>query len=74
MVIKRMRWKVLCNGIKETNSITAELYGLKPSKTRKRVKELIRFENDHFALVQNSRFTKTRNHFQKKDKKRHSFN
>ena len=46
MVIKRMRWKVLCNGKKETNGIKTEWYGLKSSKTSKQVKELIAFEND----------------------------
>ena len=35
MVIKRMRWKVLYNGKKETNSIKTEWYGLKSSKTPK---------------------------------------
>ena len=69
-----MWWKVLSNGKKETNSIKAEWYGLKSSKTRKQLKELIRFENDLIALVQNIRFRKTRNHFQKKDKQRHSVN
>ena len=66
MVIKRMIWKVLCNGKKETNSIKREWYGLKSSKTRKQGKELIPFENDLIAFIQNIRFTKTKNHFQKK--------
>ena len=69
MVIKRMRWKVLCNVKKETNGIKTEWYGLKSSKTPKQVKELIPFENDLIALVQNIRFRNTRNHFQKKIKK-----
>ena len=45
MVIKRMRWKVLCNGKKETNRIITEWYGLKSLNTPKQVKELIPFEN-----------------------------
>ena len=69
MVIKKMRWKVLCNGKKETNSIKTEWYRLKSSKTLKQVKELIPFENDLVALVQNTRFRNTRSHFQKKIKK-----
>ena len=69
MVIKRMRWKVLCNVKKETNGIKTEWYGLKSSKTPKQVKELIPFENDLTALVQSIRFRNTRNHFQKKIKK-----
>ena len=69
MVIKSMRWKVLCNGKKETNGIKTEWYGLKSSKTLKQVKDLIPFENDLAALVQNIRFRKTRNHFQKKIQK-----
>ena len=44
MVIKRMRWKVSCNGKKEANSIKTEWYGLKSSKTPKQVKEFIPFE------------------------------
>ena len=55
-VIKRMRWKVLCNGKKETNDIKTELYGLKSSKTPKQLKELIPFENDLIALAQNISF------------------
>ena len=74
MVIKRMRCKVLGNDKKETNGIKAEWHGLKSSKTLKQVKELIPFENDLIALVQNIRLRKTRNHFQKKIKKRHSVN
>ena len=66
MVIKRMMWKVLCNGKKETNGIKAEWYGLKSSKTPKEVRELIPSDNDVIALVQNIRFGKTRTHFQKK--------
>ena len=66
MVIKRMMWKVLCNGKKETNGIKAEWYGLKCSKTPKQVKELIPSNNDVIALVQNIRFGKTRTHSQKK--------
>ena len=69
MVIKRMRWEVLCNSKKETNGIKTEWYVLKSSKTLKQVKELIPFENDLIALVQNIRFRNTRNHFQKKIKK-----
>ena len=69
MVIKRMRWKVLFNGKKETNGIKTERYGLKSSKTLKQVKDLIPFENDLIALVQNIRFRKTKNHFQKKIQK-----
>ena len=65
-VVKRLRWKVLCNGKKETNVIKTERYGLKSSKTLKQVKDSIPFENDLIALVQNIRFRKTRNHFQKK--------
>ena len=65
MDIKRMRWKVLCNGKKETNGIKTEWYGLKSSKTPKQVKELIPFENNLIALGQNIRFRQTRNHFQK---------
>ena len=65
-VIKRMMWKVLCNGKKETNGIKAEWYGLKSSKTPKEVRELIPSDNDVIALVQNIRFGKTRTHFQKK--------
>ena len=64
-----MRWKVLCNDKKETNGIETEWYGLKFSKTPKEVTELIPFENDLIALVQNIKFRKTRNHFQKKIKK-----
>ena len=30
-----MKWKVLCNGKKETNGIKIECYGLKSSKTPK---------------------------------------
>ena len=66
MVIKRMRWKVLCNVKKETNGIKREWYGLKSSKTPKQVKNFIQFENDFIALVQNIKFRKTINHFQKK--------
>ena len=40
----------------------------------KQVKELTPFEYDLIALVQNVRFRKTRNHFQKKIKKRYSVN
>ena len=69
MVIKRMRWKVLCIGKKETNDIKTEWYGLKSSMTPKQVKELIPFENDLIALVQNLRFRNMRNHFQKKIRK-----
>ena len=69
MVIKRMRWRVLCNGRKEINGIKTEQHGLKSSKTPKQVRELIPFENDLIALVQKIRFRKTRNHFQKKVKK-----
>ena len=69
MVIKPMRWKVLCNGKKETSGIKTKWYGLKFLKTPKQVKELIPFKNDLIALVQNIRFRKTRNHFQKKIKK-----
>ena len=65
---------VLCNGTKETNGIKTEWYGLKSSKAPKQVKEPIPFENDLIALVQSIRFRKTRNHFQKKIKKRHSVN
>ena len=61
-----MRWKVLCNGKKETNGIKTEWYGLKPSKTLTQIKELIPFENDLIALGQNIKFRQTRNHFQKK--------
>ena len=64
-----MRWKVLFNGKKETNGLKSERYGLKPSKTLKQVKDLIPFENDLIALVQNIRFRKTKNHFQKKIQK-----
>ena len=59
MVIKRMRWKVICDGKKETNSTKTEWYGLKSSKTSKQVKELIPFQNDIIALVQNIRFRNT---------------
>ena len=69
-----MRWKVLCNGKKELNGIKAEWYGLKSLKTPMQVKELILFQNDLTALVQNIKFRKTRNHFQKKIKKIHSVN
>ena len=55
-------------GKKETNRIKIEWYGFKSSKTTKQVKELIPFENDLIALVQNIRFRNTRNHFQKKIK------
>ena len=72
-IIKRMRWKVLCNGKNKTNGIKTEWYRFKSSKTPKQLKELIPFENDLIALVQNIRFRKTRNHFQKKIK-RHSVN
>ena len=74
MVIKRMRWKVLCCGKKEKSGVKTEWYGLRSSKAPKPVKELIPFENDLIALVQNISFRKTRNHFQKKIKKRHSVN
>ena len=69
MVIKRKRWKVLCNGKKETNVIKTEWYGLKSSKTPKQVKELTPFENDLIGLVQKIRFRKTRNYCQKKIQK-----
>ena len=69
MVIKRMRWKVLCNSKKETNDIKTEWYEFKSSKIPKQVKELITFENDLIALVQNIGFRKTRNRFQKKIRK-----
>ena len=69
MVIKRMRGKVLCNDKKESNSVKIEWYGLKSSKTLEQVKELIPFENDLIVLMQNVRFRKTRNHFQKKIQK-----
>ena len=49
--------------------IKIEWYGLKSSKTPKQVKELIPFENDLIAFVQNIRFRRTRNHFQKKIQK-----
>ena len=68
MAIKRKRCEVFCDGKKETNGIKTEWYGLKSSKTPKQVKELIPFEID-LALVQNIRFRKTRNHFQKKVQK-----
>ena len=75
MVIKRMRWKVSCNGKKETNSIKTEWCRLKSSKTLKQVKELIPFENDLIALVQNIRFRNIyKKSFPEKDKKRHSVN
>ena len=75
MVIKRMRWKVLCNGKKETNGIKTEWYGLKSPKRPKQAKKLIPFENDLIALIQNIRFRKNGNHLQKKiKKKRHSVN
>ena len=61
-----MRWKVLCNGKKETNGIKTEWYGLKSLKTPKQVKKLISFENDLITLVQNIRCRQMRNHFQKK--------
>ena len=64
-----MRWKALCNDKKETNGIKTEWYELKSSKTTKQVKDCIPFENDLIALVQNIRFRKTRNHFQKKIQK-----
>ena len=67
--IKRMRRKVLFNGKKETSGIKTEWYGLKFSETMKEVKELILFENDLTALVQNIRIRKTINHFQKNIKK-----
>ena len=51
MVIKRMRWKVLCNGKKKTNVMKLECYGFKSSKTPEQVKELIPFENDLIVLV-----------------------
>ena len=69
MVIKRMRWKVLCNGKKEADGIKTDWYGLRSSKTPKQVKELIPLENDLIALVHNITFRKTRNHFHKKIKK-----
>ena len=53
---------------KEVRSIVRWKEGLKSSKTPKQVKELIPFETD-LALVQNIRFRKTRNHFQKKVQK-----
>ena len=55
---------ILCNSKKETNNTKTEWYGVKSSKTRKQVKELLPFENDLIALIQNIRFRKTRNHFQ----------
>ena len=64
-----MRWKVLRKGKKETNSIKAEWYELESSNTPKQIKDLIPFENDLIALVQNIRFRKMRNHFQKKIQK-----
>ena len=60
-----MRWKVLCNGKKETNGIKTEWYGVKSFKTPKQVKQLMPFENDLVALVQNIRFRNTKNDFQK---------
>ena len=66
MVIKRMTWKVLCNGKKEANGIKTDWYGLKSSNTPKQVKEDIPLENNLIALIQNIRFRKTRNHFHKK--------
>ena len=51
MFLKRMRWKVLCNGKKETNPIKPEWYGLISSKTTKQVKELILLENDLIDCV-----------------------
>ena len=61
-----MRRKLLCTDKKERNVIKTEWYGLKSSKTLKQVKELIPLKNNLIALVQNFRFTKTRNHSQKK--------
>ena len=69
MVIKRMGWKLLCNSKRETNGIKTEWYGLKSSKISKQVKDLIPFENDLVALVQNIRVRKTKNHLQKKIQK-----
>ena len=58
MVIKRMRLKALCNDKKETQGVKAKCQRLKSSKTLKQVKDLIPFENDLFAIVQNIRFRK----------------
>ena len=64
-----MNRKVLCNGRKEANGIKTEWYGLKSSKTPKQVKDLIPFEYDLIALVQNIGFRKTTNYFEKKIQK-----
>ena len=73
MVIKRMRWKVLCNGKKETNGIKPEWHGLNSSKTPKQVKELIPFENDLIALYRTLGL-EIQKSFREKNKKRHSVN
>ena len=46
-----MRWKILCNGKKETNGIKTEWHELKSSKTPNQVKYVIPFENDLIPLV-----------------------
>ena len=43
-----------------------ERYGFKSSRTPTQVKDHIPFENELIALVQSTRFRKTRNHYQKK--------
>ena len=51
MVIKRMRWKVICCNMK--GSIKTKTYGLKSQKTPPPIKELEAFENDLIELVKN---------------------
>ena len=74
IVIKRMRWKVLCHDKKEANSIKSEWDRLESSKTPNQIKEHIPFESNLIAFVENIRFRKTRNYFQKKTQKKQSLN
>ena len=66
-IIKRMRWKVLefldkC----DSNSNKNQKYSLKALKCPPAVEEMAQFQNDLLLLIQNLKFKKVHNDFQKR--------
>ena len=72
MVIKRMIWKVLCNGKKETNSIKTEWYDSNLQKHGSKERNLYHLKMILLHLYRTSDLQKLKTISRKKNKKRHS--
>ena len=66
-IINRMRWKVLeFLGKCDSNSNKNQKYSFKALKCPPTVKEMVQFQNDLLLLIQNLKFKKVHNDFQKR--------